>query len=268
MRPPGRSAGGTARAAALCLGIAIGGFFDGILLHQILQWHHLLSGLEQGRGDLRFQLLADGLFHLSMYVLGLIGLWLALSAGRFPGKPLAGRRFGAFVFVGFGVWHVVDAIVSHWLLGIHRVRMDVEHPLVWDLAWVVMFGGVFLAIGYWLLRNQPRRSSGQGARSVPMLVALFGAVAGVIAARPPSLADELATIVVFAPGVTPARAMAAVAAVGGQYRWSDSADAVFALDLPTDADVSALYRSGALLVSRSAIAAGCANWIADEKSGA
>lgn len=25
------------------LGFALGGFFDGILLHQILQWHHLLS---------------------------------------------------------------------------------------------------------------------------------------------------------------------------------------------------------------------------------
>jgi uncharacterized membrane protein len=27
------------------LGFAFGGFFDGILLHQVLQWHHLLSGI-------------------------------------------------------------------------------------------------------------------------------------------------------------------------------------------------------------------------------
>jgi uncharacterized membrane protein len=27
----------------ILLGFALGGFFDGILLHQILQWHHLLS---------------------------------------------------------------------------------------------------------------------------------------------------------------------------------------------------------------------------------
>jgi uncharacterized membrane protein len=27
------------------LGFALGGFFDGIILHQILQWHHLLSGV-------------------------------------------------------------------------------------------------------------------------------------------------------------------------------------------------------------------------------
>jgi uncharacterized membrane protein len=27
----------------LLLGIGLGGFFDGIVLHQILQWHHMLS---------------------------------------------------------------------------------------------------------------------------------------------------------------------------------------------------------------------------------
>ena len=32
------------RGAGLLLGMALGGFFDGILLHQMLQWHHLLSG--------------------------------------------------------------------------------------------------------------------------------------------------------------------------------------------------------------------------------
>nr|WP_314623119.1 DUF2243 domain-containing protein [uncultured Noviherbaspirillum sp.] len=31
------------RWAGDLIGIALGGFFDGILLHQVLQWHHLLS---------------------------------------------------------------------------------------------------------------------------------------------------------------------------------------------------------------------------------
>ena len=29
--------------AAATIGFALGGFFDGILLHQVLQWHHLFS---------------------------------------------------------------------------------------------------------------------------------------------------------------------------------------------------------------------------------
>ena len=43
------------------LGFALGGFFDGILLHQLLQWHHLFS-LVPGEAwrDIRNQILMDG----------------------------------------------------------------------------------------------------------------------------------------------------------------------------------------------------------------
>jgi uncharacterized membrane protein len=30
-------------APAIVLGIGLGGFLDGIVLHQILQWHHMLT---------------------------------------------------------------------------------------------------------------------------------------------------------------------------------------------------------------------------------
>ncbi len=53
--------------AASLLGFALGGFFDGVLLHQILQWHHLLSGIEAISSQLELQILADGLFHAAMY---------------------------------------------------------------------------------------------------------------------------------------------------------------------------------------------------------
>jgi uncharacterized membrane protein len=57
------------------LGFALGGFFDGILLHQILQWHHLLVGVEgEAFSSMRVQVLADGLFHLLMYLIAIVGL--------------------------------------------------------------------------------------------------------------------------------------------------------------------------------------------------
>ncbi len=65
----------------ILLGVALGGFFDGILLHQILQWHHLLS-LVAGMGDLRTQVLWDGYFHALMYAVAALGL------------PACGRRDG------------------------------------------------------------------------------------------------------------------------------------------------------------------------------
>jgi uncharacterized membrane protein len=59
---------------ATVLGVALGGFFDGILLHQILQWHHLLS-LVPGFADMRLQILWDGYFHALMYFVAAAGLF-------------------------------------------------------------------------------------------------------------------------------------------------------------------------------------------------
>ncbi|CAA7624006.1 DUF2243 domain-containing protein [Magnetospirillum sp. UT-4] len=138
--------------SSVLLGFALGGFFDGILLHQILQWHHLLSGLESGGfARIEGQILADGLFHLLMYAVAAVGLallWLARDE-----FAQAGRGVFALLLMGFGGWHGLDAVVSHWLLGIHRIRMDTEVPLAYDLAWVAVFGLLPFLAGAWLLRR-------------------------------------------------------------------------------------------------------------------
>ena len=38
-----RDAGGFPVSAGILFGLGLGGFFDGIILHQVLQWHHMLS---------------------------------------------------------------------------------------------------------------------------------------------------------------------------------------------------------------------------------
>src|SRR3712207_9328466 len=80
------------------LGFALGGFFDGILLHQILQWHHLLSTINTG--DIRFQVAADGYFHALMYGVAAVGLWL-LWASRNASGQASGRLLLAFILIGF-----------------------------------------------------------------------------------------------------------------------------------------------------------------------
>jgi uncharacterized membrane protein len=37
--------------AGIFLGLGLGGFVDGILLHQILQWHHMLSSVRPLTND-------------------------------------------------------------------------------------------------------------------------------------------------------------------------------------------------------------------------
>lgn len=249
--PTHRSA--TLRWSGYALGFALGGFFDGILLHQILQWHHLLSNVEQVRQDIRVLILADGLFHALMYVVAAVGLWLLFRARRTFSEPGADRRLLADALLGFGIWHVLDSLLSHWILGIHRVRMDVHNPLFWDLLWFALFGALPLAIG-WLMH---RRRSVAALHSSPLALVMAVLVAAPIAALPPP--NQTQAVVLFQPGVSEGQALSAIAAVDGRVLGTDPSRQLWAIDVATG-DASALYRHGALLVSDALLPLGCFSW--------
>lgn len=48
----------------------LGRFFDGIMLHQILQWHHPFSAYYPPTtlGNLELNILGDGFFHAATYL--------------------------------------------------------------------------------------------------------------------------------------------------------------------------------------------------------
>ncbi|AWK87337.1 DUF2243 domain-containing protein [Azospirillum thermophilum] len=270
--PAGSSLSGVRRPgwAGGWLGFALGGFFDGILLHQILQWHHLLSALEGPRfADLRVQVLADGLFHALMYVIALAGLWLLWRSRATLAAQGAGRAVTAGALLGFGLWHVVDAVLSHWLLGIHRVRMDSEVPLLWDLLWVAVFGVGAMALGLWVGRRggsgggSGNGSGGDAGRRrgavAATLLALLVLAAGPLAALPPPGATG--ALVLFRPGLSDGEILGAVAALDGRVLWADSSRSVWAIDLAEPRRADALYRSGALFVSSGLLPGGCLAWV-------
>ena len=238
------------RLPSLLLGIALGGFFDGILLHQVLQWHHLLSNVEAAR-DLRIQILADGLFHALMYVLAMIAGVLLWRRRAHLDEPSASRGFWGWLLAGFGLWHVLDTVLSHWLTGIHRVRVDSPHPLFWDLLWLGVFGLVPLAIGTWASRGGP----GVGPRGAAAAVAaVFCAAAW--AALPTGPSDQV--IVVFGPQVRPGQAFDALARADARVLWTDASGGVWAVQLP--AAPNRLVAEGAWLVTRSPVALGCVSF--------
>jgi uncharacterized membrane protein len=73
----------------LLLGVGLGGFVDGIVLHQILQWHHMLTATDRYPSStitgLEANTLADGLFYAATWVLVFIGTWLVITrATRWP----------------------------------------------------------------------------------------------------------------------------------------------------------------------------------------
>ncbi|QDA36633.1 DUF2243 domain-containing protein (plasmid) [Paracoccus liaowanqingii] len=240
--------------AAGTLGVALGGFFDGILLHQILQWHHLLS-LVPGMDDLRGQVLWDGYFHAGMYLLALIGL-VAIWRGRARIGQDTRARLWAPIVMGFGAWHVLDTILSHWLLGIHRVKLDATYPLAWDLGWLLAFGLLPVLAG---LRVARRGGGGSGrlpAGTWAALVLLTGGLGAWGLVPPPGMP---LTAVVFRAGVTEDQMQARLAEAGAEVVWQDGAGGIAIVALPGGQGWR-LYGQGALLVAGSGLPAGCFSW--------
>jgi uncharacterized membrane protein len=239
-------------ASAVLLGVALSAFFDGILLHQVLQWHHLLS-LAKGATwrDLHHQILADGLFHVATYLLMLVGLGLLWRSRSGLARPGAGKTLLADVLVGFGLWNVIDVVGFHWLAGIHRVRVDVDNPLAWDLAWLAVLGGGPIALG-WSLRL--RRKLGGGGGAAATLVSLAAVISGTTALIP--VGRPAASLVIFRADVDPAAALGAVMGAGGLLLDIAPSGRSMIVRLPSAAAGWSLYGHGALLVG-GAGPAGC-----------
>jgi len=248
-----RSAGLAAPlAAAVVIGFALSGFFDGVLLHQILQWHHLLSLVENSRlQPLPVQILADGLFHAVMYVvaaLGVVMLWHSRTALAAPGGSV--RLWGG-ILVGFGSWNVLDVGLVHWVLGLHRIRLDVSDPLLWDAGWLVVLGIVPIVAGVLVLGSS--RSGGGGHRQAVAATAVL-IVSGGWALTPPPSDREI--VVLFRPGVD---VFGAAVLTDSRVVQIDATGSVAIFRLPADAAPWQLYRHGALVV-QGAGPAGCLTW--------
>ncbi|MCW2701259.1 MAG: hypothetical protein JWQ45_2794 [Blastococcus sp.] len=165
-----RSAGRLpARSSALLLGLGFGGFVDGIVLHQILQWHHMVSAVEGEPvgtlAGLEANTVADGLFHLATFVLTFAGTVTALIAWR-QGRiaPSWSFHFG-LVLAGWGIFNLVEGVVDHQILGVHHVRDDLGAPLSWDIGFLVF--GALLVVGGWLLYRRGRSAMTGGPGPVP-----------------------------------------------------------------------------------------------------
>jgi uncharacterized membrane protein len=140
----------------MLLGIGLGGFVDGIVLHQILQWHHMLTA--QGSyppttvAGLEMNTLWDGFFHVSTWVAVALGLFFLWKAGRRGDVPWSGRALLGLLLAGWGIFNLVEGLIDHHILTIHHVRDDVSSKLPWDLGFLA-FGALLVALGWWLYRS-------------------------------------------------------------------------------------------------------------------
>jgi uncharacterized membrane protein len=143
----------------LLLGIGLGAFVDGIVLHQLLRWHHLLSS--RPGTSLTANLIADGVFHA--------GAWLAVLAGvlwlwRRSRQTMNGRwaALVAAMVAGWGSFNVVEGLVDHYLLKLHHVRPG-PNQATYDAAFLI-FGALLALGGFAWYRRTTTRSARAGSR--------------------------------------------------------------------------------------------------------
>ena len=154
MSDPALGVPGPSQASGLMLGLGFGGFVDGILMHQVLQWHHMVSSRESpGTLDgLELNTLADGLFHAASLFLVAGGVIVLIAHWRQGRLARSWAYHGGLVVAGVGLFNIADSIVNHWLLGTHHVRDDLGGPLSWDLGFFAL-SILITGLGWLLYRH-------------------------------------------------------------------------------------------------------------------
>jgi uncharacterized membrane protein len=145
-------------AAGIVLGVGMGGFVDGIVFHQILQVHNMLSARVRPDSvvNLEVNMVWDGLFHAFTWVTTAVGLAMLFRAGRRAEVPWSGRTLVGSMLAGWGLFNLVEGVIDHHVLHVHHVveRLGVS---VWDWAFLGS-GVVFIVVGWAIVRSDGRDS--------------------------------------------------------------------------------------------------------------
>jgi uncharacterized membrane protein len=138
------------------LGMGLGGFVDGIVLHQILQWHHLVCITDQctplSVEHLQRQTRQDGYFHLGTLVLTVVGSYRVFRAGQRPDVPRSALAFVGPVLCGWGAFNFVEGLINHQFLAIHHVLPGRPYEFAADMAFLASGVGLF-GLGWVMVRK-------------------------------------------------------------------------------------------------------------------
>lgn len=142
-------------AAATVLGIGIGGFIDGIVFHQILQWHEMISNKIPPVTYIAksVNMFWDGIFHaftLMVTITGVILLWKLLKRNNVDNS---GNLLTGGLLLGWGLFNLLEGLADHQLLKLHNVREVTSYKQVWNLGFLA-FSVVLVILGLLISRQK------------------------------------------------------------------------------------------------------------------
>ena len=141
--------------AGMAIGIGMGGFVDGIVFHQILQLHNMLSARipTDTLVGAKINMVWDGIFHAAVWIATAIGITLLWRAIKRPDVLLSGRALFGSILFGFGLFNLVEGLIDHHLLNVHHVYERLGQS-IWD--YVFLASGVALMLTGWLMTRDVR----------------------------------------------------------------------------------------------------------------
>jgi uncharacterized membrane protein len=151
-------------SAGILFGLGLGGFFDGIVFHQVLQWHHMLTSAGYPPDtvhNLQVNTFWDGVFHASTYIFVVLGLFILWRTSRRTHIQWSGKLLPGALLVGFGLFNLVEGIVDHQILGLHHVNETVprEQWIYWDMGFLAW--GAAMLVGGWLVLRAGKRKDAE-----------------------------------------------------------------------------------------------------------
>lgn len=158
------------KVAGIVLGIGLGGFVDGILLHMILRWHHMLSNVvpPDTMAGMHTNMTWDGIFHALTWCITLAGIFMLWNAARQLSDvrelPSTKALSGAMI-TGWGLFNLVEGIIDHHLLALHNVK-EVPNPLPWNIGFLLIGGALMIIVGWTLMQAEERRRMALKRRAI------------------------------------------------------------------------------------------------------
>ncbi|MDB5246453.1 MAG: hypothetical protein JWQ40_847 [Segetibacter sp.] len=148
-------------AAATVLGIGIGGFIDGIVFHQVLQWHEMLSNKIPATTYLgkSVNMFWDGIFHaftLLVTITGVVLLWKLLHRKDID---RSGNLLVGGLLFGWGLFNILEGIADHQVLKLHNVREISSNKEAWNLGFLA-FSVVLVIIGLLIAKKKKGHDGG------------------------------------------------------------------------------------------------------------
>lgn len=124
---------------SMVLGIGIGGFIDGIVLHQILQWHEMLTNkLAPVTVEAKsVNMFWDGIFHAFTLIVVFIGVILLWNLLHRRDIDRSGRLLAGGMLWGWGLFNIVEGIINHHVLELHNVKETAE-PDFWNYGFLAI----------------------------------------------------------------------------------------------------------------------------------